>query len=258
MGEVIVVTSLKGGVGKTVFSASLAYDLARRGKKVLAVDMDLDTGGLDIALGKENAVLPSMLDLLRSSEALEEILSGEAGVIQFLSAPVFFNESGFDSVSQERFDHVLTQLKKHYDFCIFDMPAGGGPAFPFLENSGIVDLTAIVTTCAPTAVRAAERCAMRLKNPEKIKLVLNCYRIHQPRDNVFQITEVLQRASVSIIGVIPYDTMTEKSLLRGIPLTGAKKSVAGHAIENISRRISGDTVPLFDGVLPRRKRKKFY
>ena len=73
MGEVIITTSLKGGVGKTVFSANLAYVLARRGNRVLAVDMDLGTGGLDIALGRENDVTATLLDVLEGSVSLEKV-----------------------------------------------------------------------------------------------------------------------------------------------------------------------------------------
>ncbi len=258
MGEVIVVTSLKGGVGKTVFSSSLAYSFAQQGKRVLAVDMDLATGGLDIALGREDSVLPTLLDLLDGTLPVEESLyPGDDGVV-FLSAPVFFNESSLDEITQENFDRLLLYFKENFDAVIFDMPAGGGVAFRFLEDSPLVDLTLLVTTSAPTAVRAAERCAMRLKKPDQIRLVLNCFRTDKPQDNTFGVLEVIRRASVPIIGVVPYDLGAEKALAKGMPLSANKRSLAGKAVYNISKRIFGDSVPLFAGVLSGKRRNRFY
>lgn len=258
MGEIIITTSLKGGVGKTVFSASLAYTFARRGQRVLAVDMDLGSGGLDIALGRENIVTATFLDVLSGAVTLERALSpGEDGVY-FLAAPVFFNPSSLEEVSQADFDRLLDVLREHFDYVLFDMPAGGGAAFPFFEKSGLVDLYALVTTAAPTAVRAAERCAMRLAEPEKAKLILNCFRTSRPGDNSFGVVEVIRRASVPIIGVIPYDLGAEKALVRGVPLAANPKSPAGRAVGNVASRLMDDPVPLLDGVMRRGKRAKFY
>ncbi len=258
MGEIIVVTSLKGGVGKTVCSAGLAYDAARLGKRILAVDMDLGTGGLDIAMGREDTVLPTFIDLLTGKEEPDKALfPGDDGVY-FLSAPIFFNEKSLDEVSQDNFDALLRYLRDSFDAVIFDMPAGGGAAFRFFEASGLVNQIILVSTAAPTSVRAAERCAMRLQEPEKAKLILNCFRTTNPSDNPFRVVEVIQRTSVPIIGVVPFESGAEKALAKGVPLTGLKKSAAGKAIGNIGRRLFGDKVPLLDGVLKKKKRFRFY
>lgn len=258
MGQVIVVTSLKGGVGKTVFSAGLAYELAQQGKRVLAVDMDLGTGGLDIALGREDSILPTFLDLLTGISKPEDALfPGDDGVY-FLSAPVFFNESSLESVETEQFDALLSFLKEHFDAVIFDMPAGGGAAFRFLDGSELVSETILVTTSAPTAVRAAERCAMRLKSPEKTRLLLNCFHLSRPQDNPLRVVEIIRRASVPILGVVPFDPGAERALAKGTPLSANPKSAAGKSIRNVARRIMGDNVPLFDGVMKGKKRERFY
>lgn len=258
MGRIITVTSLKGGVGKTVFSASLAYTLSDEGKRVLAVDMDLGTGGLDIAMGREDTVCATLIDLLCGTSLPENALfPGDDGVF-FLSAPVFFNESQLAGITQERFNALLAYLKENFDFILFDMPAGGGAAFSFFEACPLVDLTVLVTTSVPTAVRAAERCAMRLEHPEKCKMLLNCYRLSRPKDNTFGVTEVIHRTSVPIIGVVPFDSGSEKALAKGVPLAADRKSVVAGAVRNIARRLSGDDVPLLSGVLARRKRYKFY
>jgi septum site-determining protein MinD len=258
LGNLIVVTSLKGGVGKTMFSAGLSFEAARLGKRVLAVDMDLGTGGLDIAMGREDEVCATLLDLLSGTVSAEQaLIPGDDGVY-FLSSPVFFNEASLSSVTFEAFQSLLSYLKEQFDLVVFDMPAGGGAAFRFFDESELVDLTVLVTTPAPTAVRAAERCAMRLHSPEKLKLLINCFRLNHPDENSFHILEVIRRTSVPIIGVVPYDNLADRALSRGVPLTGVKKSVGGNAIANITRRIFEETVPLLSGVLPKRKRSKFY
>lgn len=258
MGEILVVTSLKGGVGKTVLSAGLCYEWARQGKRVLAVDMDLGTGGLDIALGREDMICATLLDLLEDKIPQKEALTPGKDGVTFLSSPIFFGETSFGGVLQFRFNALLAELKEKFDFLLFDMPAGGGAAFPFLEKSDLVDRVLLVTTSAPTSVRAAERCAMRLKNPEKCKLVLNGYRFTHPEDNPFSVSEIIQRASVPIIGVIPRDGDVEKALETGVPLTGRPKSEGGKAIANIAKRLAGEEVPLLSGVVRKRKRFRFY
>ncbi|MBR7165192.1 MAG: AAA family ATPase [Clostridia bacterium] len=258
MGQIIVVTSLKGGVGKTVFSASLAYAMARLGKRVLAVDMDLGTGGLDIALGREDSVLPTFLDLLNDPASREDAFVLGSDGIYFLSAPVFFNETALENVEQSAFDDLIAYVKDRFDAVIFDMPAGGGAAFRFLEDCPMVDQTLLVTTSAPTAIRAAERCAMRLKCPEKAKLLLNCFHVSRPGDNPFRVVEVIMRTSVPILGVVPFDEGAERSLAKGVPLAANKKSLVGNAAANVALRLMGETVPLFSGVMPKRKRIRFY
>ncbi|MBP5289324.1 MAG: AAA family ATPase [Clostridia bacterium] len=258
MGKVIITTSLKGGVGKTVFSACLADTLSRRGFSVLAVDLDLGAGGLDIALGRENDVTATMLDVLRGEVNPERALTpGEDG-ITFLAAPVFFNPASLEEVSQADFNRLLSTLKDSFDFVLFDMPAGGGAAFPFVERSRLADQYVLVTTAAPTAVRAAERCAMRLAEPEKAKLLLNCFRLSRPDDNTFGIVEVIRRASVPILGVIPYDNGAEKALAKGVPLSADQKSPAGNAVGNVASRLLDEPVPLFDGIMRRNRRMSFY
>lgn len=258
MGKICVVTSLKGGVGKTLFSSGLAYQLAKVGKKVLAVDMDLGTGGLDIALGREDTLSSTLLDILSGRVTLKDALYAGADGVCFLAAPVFFNESSLEDVTQDNFNALLTALKQYFDFVIFDMPAGGGAAFRFFEKSELVDQMILVTTPAPTAVRAAERCAMRLSKPDNIRLILNSFRLSSPEDNAVRIVEAIRRTSVPILGVIPFDNGAEKALAKGQPMTAVKKSVAAKAIANVAERLTGETVPLMRGLMKPGKRQKYY
>ena len=99
---------------------------------------------------------------------------------------------------------------------------------------------------------------MRLAEPEKTHLLLNSFHLSSPHDNPFRIVEVIQRASVPIIGVVPYDSGAEKALAKGVPLAAEKKSAAGKAVCNIASRLLGDSVPLLQGVMARKRRFRFY
>lgn len=257
VGQITVIASIKGGVGKTVLAAGLAHSFAALGARVLAVDLDLGAGGLDLALGKENAVTPTLPDLV-SGAVQPQRLTPDPDGITFLSAPVLFGTDPFAGVKQEDFDRTVALLKESYDQLIFDLPAGGGSAFPLLEQSGLADRILLVTTAAPTSVRAAERCAMQLKEPDKVRLILNAYRLSRPGDNVFPVTEIVQRAGVRIIGAIPWDPAAEKALAAGTPLSALPKSDGGRAIGNIALRLTGEEIPLFRGIASRRKRVRFY
>ena len=257
MGQIACVTSIKGGVGKTVLAAGLTAAFVKMGFRVLAVDLDLGAGGLDIALGKTDTVGFTLPDLLHGQAKADSLVPSPDGVT-FIPAPVSFGEDPFQGVEQEDFDRALSDLKERFDMVILDLPAGGGAAFPYLEKSGLVDRFLLVTTSAPTSVRAAERCAMRLREPEKAKLVLNAYRLSDPGDNSFPLTEIIRLSGVSIIGAVPYDREADRALLSGVPLTAWKKSRGGKAISNIALRLTGEEVPLFSGVLKGKKRLRFY
>ncbi len=257
VGQITAVASIKGGVGKTVVSAGLAFAFASLGARALGVDLDLGAGGLDLALGREDMLLPTLADVIRGDFSENDLFPGADGVA-FLSAPVAFGADPFAGVKQEDFDRALLFLKDRFDQIVLDLPAGGGSAFPYLERSGLADRILLVTTSSPASVRAAERCAMQLSEPEKVRLVLNAYRLSRPDDNAYPVTEIIRRAGVRIIGAVPMDPGAEKALMAGTPLTAVPKSPAGKAISNIALRLTGEEVPLLDGVLRRGKRVRFY
>lgn len=258
MGTILTVTSLKGGVGKTTFSAGIAYALKKYGKRVLAIDMDFGAGGLDIALGNEDTVVSSFLDIVNGKCELSDALVKDNNGIYFLSAPVFYTESECSSVSQENFDSLLKILRDSFDFVIFDMPAGGGEMFSFFENCPYCNMAIIVSTSSATSVRAAEKCAIKIKGFDEVKLLINCFRTSSPKDNSFGILEMISRISVPIIGVVPYDENAEKALLQGIPLSKKKSSDAGIAMCNVAKRLRGKNVFLLDGIMKRKSRNKYY
>ena len=155
---------------------------------------------------------------------------------------------------------MLTHARLIADLVILDMPAGGGPLFEKLIRSGGVDEVLLVTTDAPTSVRAAEKCGMLLSDIgiKKTSLIINGYHVDKPKQNSAGLWSMLESVSLPAAGVIPYDPVVGLSLRMGKPVTAMNRSPAGLAVENIFMRLAGETVPLLDGVISKRKRKKLF
>lgn len=260
MSKVIMVASYKGGVGKTTLSSGLAFVAARHENRVLAVDMDLEFGGLDIALGEENSAGESVVSVLRGRCTPEEaVVSCQQEGLLLLASPMTLNDPMTD-ITQERVDSFLEPLKKMGDLVILDMPAGGGPLFELLANSPYLDEILLVSTDAPTSLRTAEKCGMRLAQLtlKPVRLVVNCYRVDQPGENSMGLLDILDKVSVPAIGVIPFDAQVYRALRRGKPITAVEDSAAATAIENVFLRLAERKVALLDGIVKKRKRTALY
>lgn len=157
-----MIASYKGGVGKTTLSSGLAYIAARHENRVTALDLDLEFGGLDIALGQENTAGQSVADVLRGKCSPEKgaVACAQEGLF-LLASPMALNDSLGD-VTQDMVDSLMEHLKERNDLVILDMPAGGGPLFEKLAVCPYVDEVLLVSTDAPTSLRTAEKCGMRL------------------------------------------------------------------------------------------------
>ena len=260
MSRVVMIASYKGGVGKTTLSSGLAYVAARHENRVAALDMDLEFGGLDIALGEENSAGASVADALRGRCSWEAALTPCAADGLFLmSSPMSLNDSMAD-VTQEIVDALMWELKKSNDLVLLDMPAGGGPLFEKLAACPWVDEVILVSTDAPTALRTAEKCGMRLAqvSSKRVRLAINCYRVDRPEENSAGILDILDTVSVPVIGVIPFDAKVSGALRQGRPITAMEGSPAAGAIENIFLRLAERQIPLLQGIVKKRKRNKLY
>lgn len=261
MSKAVIVTSIKGGVGKTTVSSSTAYALAAQGYKVLAVDMDLGAGGLDIALGCENTIAPPVTDYLSGKVTLSEaVINSPFEDLYFISSPMA--GASFVPITKEQLERAVSEMKRNYDFVIFDMPAGGGEYFEMLASSEQITLINVVTTDGIYAVRAAEKTVYELSgivSPKcNIRLVINGYDLNTPSSNSEGILSLIFAVKAELLGIVPYDPDAEKYIRKGIPLSSVKKSGAGKALTNTAIRMTGKNVPVMDGIVSKRKRKKFY
>ncbi len=264
VGKIIIVASLKGGVGKTTLTAALSARLADIGKKVLAVDMDFGIRSLDIALGFENSTGPDCYDVImgRSSLAVACESRDSRPSLHFLSAPMRENPHSEEfSLPQKRLNAFLTEAKSEYDFVFLDMSAGNGRLLSQTVDSGLVSTALVVCTHNAASIRATEKLASSLYEDgvEDIRLVINSFLVWRAeKDEDSGVVDIINRSSIPLIGVMPFEEQVEEMLSHGTPIIEDKKSLAGRAAANIARRLTGENIPLFDGVFPKNSRLKLY
>lgn len=255
----ILVTSCKGGVGKSTVAANLSGALARRGKQVLLVDVDLGNRSLDIMLGLEDSALFDLSDVAaRRAEASRAILkSEERRGLSFCAAPYLYD----GTLTEESFGEALTALEAEVkpDFTILD--TSGGADCSVLLCASAAKSALIVTTPAPAAVRAAEKSGELLSRAGAEELMLIVSGLEpdwRAAGEHYGVNEMIDRTAVRIVGIVPRDPKLALLSERG-KLCGEDKKLrtgAGRAFENIAARLCGESVPLLAGVPGVRNRKK--
>lgn len=263
MGKIVMIASLKGGVGKTTISATLSHALARLGNKTLAVDMDFGVRSLDIAMGHEGSTSPSCWDVMTGKASLGVAVENDSRDknLFFLSAPMNVDCTYDTSLTDKLLTGFLKAVRKEYDFVILDMAAGTGRLLDMVSDSGEVDEVLIVCTQNIASLRAAGKLGSTLykTGDEVIRLIINSFVSEGAGKNGFvSVTDMIEHSSVTLLGVVPFDKRVEGLLSSGKTLIQDKRSVAGVAINNIARRLTGEAVTLFEGTVPRRHRLKLY
>ena len=253
MGEGIVITSGKGGVGKTTTAANVGAGLARMGRKVLMIDTDLGLKNLDLVLGLEKNIVNTIIDVLEDRCKIEEALVQDKNYSSLYLLPAAQPGKDRTSVPQEQMQVLVEGLKKDFDYVIVDSPAGIGAGFK--DAIAGADRAVVVTTPELSAIMDAKKTIDILgeEGLSDISLIVNEIRpgliksgdMMKPAD----VTDIL---SVRLIGQVPDDENVIISTNRGIPLVG-DKSLAGQAYMNICRRIAGEEIEFIDLFAERKK-----
>ena len=246
VGRAIVVTSGKGGVGKTTTSANISMALAKLGKKVVVVDGDTGLRSLDLILGLENRIVYNLVDVVEGTCDLKKALIRDKRVDGLYLLPTAQTREK-EAVTEAQMKKLSDELRKDFDFVIFDCPAGIEAGFRNASAGATEAL--VVTTPDVSPVRDADRIIGMLENQgkKKIHLIINRLRPKMMRKgDMMGVNDVLDVLNVSLIGVVPEDDAVVKSSNDGVPLTLTDNSPAGTAFMNIARRLTGEEVEFLD------------
>ncbi len=245
MGEAIVITSGKGGVGKTTTTANIGTGLALAGKKVVVVDTDLGLRNLDVVMGLENRIVYNLVDVINGSCRLKQALIKDKRFPDLSLLPSAQTKDK-TAVSPEQMRKLTAELKAEFDYILLDCPAGIEQGF---QNAiAGADRAIIVTTPEVSAIRDADRIIGLLETAgiRRNELVINRLRVDMVRrGDMMSVEDVTEILAVHLLGVIPDDEQVVIATNQGEPVVG-NDSLSGHAYENICRRILGEDVPVPD------------
>ena len=246
-GRVIVITSGKGGVGKTTTSANIGTALAKAGYKTVLIDTDLGLRNLDLLLGLENRIVYTIVDVIEERCKLKQALVKDKKNpnLSLLAAAQTRDKT---AVNAEQLKGICDTLKEENDFVLVDCPAGIEQGF---QNAVAGASEAIVvTTPEMSAIRDADRIIGLLESKEEItsyKLLLNRVRPNLINNNeMMSVDDVVEILSCQLIGIIPEDTGIITSTNKGEPIVNDENALAGKAYRNVAQRILGEEVPFLD------------
>ncbi len=246
MGEVIVITSGKGGVGKTTTTANVGTGLSFLNKKVVLLDTDIGLRNLDVVLGLENRIVYNLVDIIEGNCKLKQaLIKHKDNENLYLIAAA--QQRDKSAITPDQMKKLTEELRQEFDYVIIDCPAGIEQGF---KNAiAGADRAIIVTTPEVSAVRDADRIIGLLEADEmkQTQLIVNRLRPDMvKRGDMMSAEDVVDVLRVDLLGVVPDDEDVVVATNRGEPLVGNNKSMAGQAYSNICRRLTGEAVPFLD------------
>lgn len=245
MGEVIVITSGKGGVGKTTTTANIGAGLSEAGKKVVVIDTDLGLRNLDVVMGLENLIVYNLVDVIEGHCRLKQALIRDKRYENLYLLPSAQTKDK-SAISPGQMKKLTAELKEEFDYILLDCPAGIEQGF---QNAiAGADRAIVVTTPEVSAIRDADRIIGLLeKNHLRDNaLVINRIRMDMvKRGDMMSIEDVTEILAIPLIGAIPDDENVVIATNQGNPVIGIH-STSARAYLNICRRIMGEDVPYLD------------
>lgn len=250
MSKIIVMTSGKGGVGKTTTAAAFASGLALQGHKTVVIDFDVGLRNLDLVMGCERRVVFDFINVINGDAKLNQALIKDKRVENLAILPTSQTRDK-DALTQKGVERVLNQLKEDFDFIICDSPAG-------IEKGALMalyfaDEAIIVTNPEVSSVRDSDRILGVLQSrsrraeegldPVKEHLLLTRYDAARvERGEMLKVDDVLEILGIQLLGIIPESQSVLKASNVGVPVILDKESAAGRAYNDAVSRFLGETI----------------
>lgn len=242
-GQVVTVTSGKGGVGKTTTSANLGIALASLGQKVVCIDSDIGLRNLDVVMGLENRIVYDLVDAVEQRCRLTQAMIRDKRFETLYLIPAAQTRDK-TAISPSDMVRLCDQLRSEVDWVIIDSPAGIERGF---RNAlAPSDQVLVITNPEVSAVRDADRIIGLVEAEEKgpARLIIN--RINPAmvkRGDMLSAHDVVDLLAIPLIGIVPEDESVLVSTNHGQPVVMNEKSKAGMAFLNIGKRLMGEDVP---------------
>ncbi len=245
MGEVIVITSGKGGVGKTTTTANIGAGLAMLNKKVVVLDTDLGLRNLDVVMGLENRIVYNLVDVIEGNCRMKQALIKDKRYETLYLLPSAQTKDK-SAVSPQQVKKLTEELAEEFDFVLIDCPAGIEQGFQNAIAGASHAL--VVTTPEVSAIRDADRIIGLLEknNIKKVDLIINRIRMEMiRRGDMMSVEDVTEILAIPLLGAIPDDEQIVVSTNQGEPVIDTD-SLAGKAYINICKRIMGEEIPFLN------------
>jgi len=252
LGKIIVVTSGKGGVGKTTTSASFATGLAMSGKKTVVIDFDVGLRNLDLIMGCERRVVYDFVNVLNNEANLKQALIKDKRCENLYVLPASQTRDK-DALTKEGVGKILSELKENFDYIVCDSPAG-------IEKGAVMalyfaDEALIVTNPEVSSVRDSDRILGILaakskraedgQEPIKEHLVITRYSPKRVEmGEMLSVEDVQELLSIPLIGVIPESEVVLSASNSGVPVINDNESASGQAYTDVVSRFLGDETPM--------------
>lgn len=246
MGKVIVITSGKGGVGKTTTVANIGTGLAMLGNKVIVADADIGLRNLDVVMGLENRIVYDIVDVVEKVCRLKQGLIRDKRYEGLYLLPAAQTKDK-SAVNPEQMLELCNELKEEFDYVLIDSPAG--IELGFQNAIAGADESIVVTTPEISAVRDADRVIglLEAKGLNAPKLIINRIRPDMvKKGDMMNIEDMIDILAIDLLGVVPDDEAIVVATNRGEPVVVNESALAGKAYNNISRRIIGEEVELLN------------
>ncbi len=252
MAKVLVVTSGKGGVGKTTSTAALGAALAMHGKNVVVVDFDVGLRNLDLIMGAERRVVYDLINVVQGTAKLQQAIIRDKRIDRLSLLPASQTRDK-DALTEKGVSRVMRELRDSFDWVLCDSPAG-------IERGAVLamrhaDIAVIVTNPEVSSVRDSDRIiglldaktekAERGERVEKHLLISRFDQARAGRGEMLGIDDVLDILSVPLLGIIPESQQVLRASNLGQPITVASPlSAPARAYVDAARRLIGETIPM--------------